>query len=117
MYPKLWVYLYSKVYMIGLDIQTQYLRLVLLAYLTNDGCQLLGYSIHKYLPPIFGTPHHMILARVVDIPIRLVGYLCAHTKHYTAMRYLLSSSPHHTAPNKERPIKPLASARGFMGRS
>jgi hypothetical protein len=95
MNTKLWVYLYQQMHMIGHDLHTQYLCLMLLAYLAQDGCHLLGYSIHKNLPAIFGTPHHMIRAGVVHVSIGLVGDLCMHTivvQHRST--YCQASTPH-----------------------
>ena len=64
-----------QMHVIGLDIKTENLRFMFLADLTNDLCQSLCYCLNEHLTPILGTPHHVILAREVDIPVGLVGYL------------------------------------------
>jgi len=73
MYPKLWVYLYQHMNVIRVNIQTHYLCLMLLAYFDNDVLQTFCYILYQHLASIFGTPDDMILARVVDVPMRLVG--------------------------------------------
>lgn len=102
MYPKLGVYLYQQVDMIGHDFQTQHLCLVFLAHLTNDGCQAFCYCLYQHLAAILGTSPHLILARVVAIAVGLVGHpahrnsIQQHATECQAIHLI------HT-PNKERP--------------
>jgi len=72
MNTELWVTFYQEMDVIGLDIQTQHLRLMLLAHFVNEVFQSLCYPFYEHLSTILGAPHDMVLAGVVDIPIGLV---------------------------------------------
>ena len=47
---------------------------MLLTDFKNDLLQSFCYALDEHLAPIFGTPDDMILARVVDVPVRFVRF-------------------------------------------
>src|SRR5579859_1602134 len=76
--------------MIGHDFQTHDLCLMFLANFCDDLFEPFVYPAYQDFASILWTKDHMVLARVVDIPIRFVRY-CTHEDMYTAYCYLLSS--------------------------
>ena len=70
-----WIALHKQMHMVGHDLHAEYFGLMLLTNLRNDVLQAFGYAFNEHLAPIFGTPYHMILARVVDVAVGLVGNL------------------------------------------
>jgi len=102
----------QQMHMIGHDLQTYSLRLVLLADFTNDLLSALCHALNQHLTPIFGTPHNVIFARVGNVAIGFVSNL-VHTKHYTARCYLMSSNPLCPSPQGTPLISPALKGRGF----
>jgi len=104
--------------MIGLDIQAQYLCLMRSRDLTNDLFQPYGYLLYQHLAPVFGTPHHVVLAGVVDISVGLVGNLVHRDSIQHRAIYcqwaVLPHIPGHLKRNGS--YIPVAKARGFTGR-
>jgi hypothetical protein len=115
---ELWITLDQQMHVIRLDIQAQDLCLMRDADLTDDLLQTSGYLLNEHLAPVLGTPHHMVLAGVVDVPVGLVGYFAHRDSiQYQAIYYqgtLLPHLPSHLKRNG--PYIPVAEARGFTGR-
>src|SRR5260221_12153653 len=64
------------------------LGLMLFTYLTDNLFQSLLNRRQEHLPAIFGTPDHMIVAGIKNVPVGLL--FLAHTIHYTPFCYLFS---------------------------
>src|SRR2546428_6943170 len=117
MNTKLRIALHKQMHMVGHDFEFQYLCLMFLADLKNDLLQSFRYAFNEYLASILRTPHHMILARVVDVPIRFVCS-CTHENsiQYEAVYCQISTLPclpRHLKRNA--PSIPRANATGFYG--
>src|SRR5579883_3278668 len=91
---------------------------MLLAHLRDDPLQTLSNTFGEHLAPILWTPDHMILARVVHIPIRFVRY-CTHENSIQheaiyCQTTRLPRRPSHLKRNA--PSIPGAKAQGFTAR-
>jgi len=104
--------------MIGLDIQAQYLCLMRSRDLTNDLFQPYGDLFYQYLAPVFGTPHDVVLAGVVDISVGLVGNLVHRDSiQHRAIYCQVAVLPHFPSHLKRNaPYIPIAKAKGFTAR-
>jgi hypothetical protein len=74
---ELWITFNEQMDMIWHDLSDENFGLMLLTDFKNDLLQSFCYALDERLAPIFGTPDDMILARVVDVPVRFVRY-CTH---------------------------------------
>src|SRR6266536_27963 len=90
MNPELRIALYKQMHMIWHDFQLHYLCLMLLANLRNDVLQSFCYAFNEYLTSILRTKYDVILARVVNVPVRFVCS-CTHAQQYTAQSHIVSS--------------------------
>ena len=88
------------------------LGVVFFADLANDLFQPLIDRRHEHLPPVFGTPNHMLVTSIEHVPVALVGRLihrisiqhCA-TYVKSVCSRVLDVSPH-PHPQKERALHP-----------
>src|SRR5436309_16017487 len=106
MNPELGIALYQQMDMVRHDFQLHSLCLMLLAYLSNDSRQAICYAFHEHLTPILGTPDHVILTRVGDVPVRFVSF-CTHEN---SIQYQAISCQRPTLPRLPRHLKAKASS-------
>src|SRR3989442_1644078 len=97
------------------------LGVVFFADLANDLFQPIIDRRHEHLPPVFGTPDHMIVTSIEHVPVALVGRLihkmsiqhCAIYVKSVCSRWFPAPSP----PKGTRPSSPWMNHRGFRARS
>ena len=106
---------------VGHDFKCFHLGVVFFADLANDLFQPLINRRHEHLPPVFGTPDHMIVTGIAHVPVALVGRLI-HTisiQHCAIYVKNVCSRcfPAHHPPFGTRPSSPWMNPRGFRARS
>ena len=86
MYAQLWITFTEQMDLIWHDLSAEHFCLMFLTDFRNDLLQAFCYAFHEHLAPILGTPDHVILTRVVDVPVRFVCF-CTHENsiHYQAI--------------------------------
>jgi len=105
----------QQMHVIGHDFQAEDLGMMFLADLPNDGRQPCRNVCFKHLATVFGTPYDMVLARVVDVAVGLVGDLAhASSIQHEPVYFQVSLSPR---PDKGTTLISLGlEAQGFTGR-
>lgn len=115
MYPELRITLDEHMDMIGHHFQAHYFCLMLLTHFLNDTRQALCYPLNEYLASILRTKNNVILARVIDVPIRFV----ASFTHENSIQLEVIYCQTPTLPHLPRRLKrnaayiPRAKATGF----